>query len=52
MLFAPNKDNTRPKSLVKGVMMRRPEVWVPHRLLGLGQVGGSQKMFKAMGNEG
>lgn len=49
MLFAPNKDNTRPKPLAKEVMLRRPEVWVSYQLLGLGQVGGSQKMFKAMG---
>lgn len=50
-LFVPNKDNPRPKSLAKEVMSRRPEVWVSHQLLGLGQVGGSQKMFKALGKE-
>lgn len=49
MLFSPNKDITRPKSLAKEVKLRRPEVWVSHHLLGLGQVGGSLKMFKAMG---
>lgn len=52
MLFVPNKDNTRSKSLAKEVMLRRPEVWVSLWLLGLGQVGGSQQRFKATGKEG
>lgn len=46
MLFVPNKDNTRSKSLAKEVMLRRPEVWVSLWLLGLGQVEGASRGLK------